>query len=254
MDYAGYLVENVGRKDQEFQFAEECRDFLGQCEVVLCCHYWKDRTRETIEAIGRVLADYQRQFVLAVTRLDEWNGEYRSRQRFQQILRELAAGNRSFEILTQHIVGTFKNTGAINVIPLSPLGKDFSGANFPKEKGELSEDDLTSCFGIYAPLKLAVKRRKKKELRVAEELSKLMNERAMLDDALRRAQDSATTLKQQRIQEVRRELDLQKASVAEIASRLPTMTELVWDLHAPRALNIKRHAESQDDGETLTAR
>jgi hypothetical protein len=179
MDFTGNFVQLVSEAEEK-KLAQPCRDFLRACDVIICCHYWNDRSQETLDAINRVFEKYKFQFLLALTRLDERGPLPTSKEEFEQILTSLQDGDLRFRNLVSHILDISRHSGTVYAVAVSPLGKDFSNRqNFPPGKDELTVEDLTP-FGIYRPLELAVDRKRKKEgdvsaqrLKAQEELDKL---------------------------------------------------------------------------------
>jgi ElaB/YqjD/DUF883 family membrane-anchored ribosome-binding protein len=183
MDFTGGFLQLVSETEEK-KMAQPSRDFLQQCEVILCCHYWRDRSQETLDAINRVLRKHPSQFLLAVTRLDEAGPLPDSKEEFESILRGLEATSLQFRNLVTHILDISRKSGTVYAIPISPLGKDFSDrANFPPGKTKLSEEDLTP-FKIYIPLELAIERKKNREVDLASQRSELERRLSQVEQSL----------------------------------------------------------------------
>ena len=205
LDYTGEYVDLVTDPGEQPR-AEKCRAFLKHCDVIVCCHYWDDRSQATLEAVNRVLDVYDSQFLFALTRLDEKYSRRELEQNVRGIFKRMANESVDFKNLCSHIEKNQERTGRVNAFPLCPLGKNFADLhNWPAGKKTLSAEDL-SPLNIYRPFELAVQRRKKREEDVAAE-------RSHLERALARVDASLRATKGELFDAIRKQLEAIKARV-----------------------------------------
>jgi len=181
MDFSGEFVELMSDKTGVKTFAKQTHEFLQQSHVILCCHRWNDNSQETLEAINRVLANYESHFILALTRLDERGEVPKSPEELESMLQILGQDSPVyFGNLIANIQDIYHRTGRAGIMAICPLGKNFADPRHLPRGRELCVDDLAP-IAIHEPLRYAVERRKEVEPGLQKQLQRLKAELADLD-------------------------------------------------------------------------
>lgn len=246
MDFAGHFLELVS-DPMERKLAQPARDFLKHCDVILCCHYWKDRDQETLDAINRILEQFHQQFLLALTRVDEIGTLPHSREEFEAIVNRLRQENKWFSNLMAHVTQQSQTTGTVYAIAVSPLGKDFSDSDdLRRGRQKLSLEDFEP-FGIYRPLELAVERRKKAEGRLSAEQHSLERELEVVADQLRQARSKEAEMQKQFLALVRGQLAIMRQEVESLAADTEDPEVIGWRRYSLEARNIQAETAFGED-------
>jgi GTPase SAR1 family protein len=254
MDFAGSLL--LPTKDREaLKSADACRKFLKTCDVVLCLFYWKESTLDTLDALDVCLREYKSSVILALTKFDETGIELHSNADFAEVVSNLRSENRTFADLWDRIQRTFNRFGRVSIIPLSPLGGDFS--SLPNGSYPLTREKLKP-LNVYKPLSIAIEQKKqtlcdlrRKRSRVDNELKEYHAARALANAEQRRAEVEQEEMRNRALNEAREQLNELKTRVAASGDLPGELFEASFDDCINEAKRMEQVFRSLEDRQLL---
>ncbi|GAB4135111.1 MAG: hypothetical protein Tsb009_01050 [Planctomycetaceae bacterium] len=151
------------------RLAERARDFLRDCDAIICLFRWNDEELETLNALDLCLSENKPYLILALTAFDEV-GLPQNDDEFAQIVQKLEKDNPTLHELRKLIHRAFNDARHSITIPVAPLGGDYRPEKLPPgKKFPLKRTDLDP-YNIYALLTSAIEHKQQTELNLREKL------------------------------------------------------------------------------------